>query len=90
NGFLLNKIPLLKKLKLREIAGTGFLITQERNLRYAEVFAGIERAFQSPFNPLDKFKVGIYVVGSAANQFRNPFQFKVGFTTWDKRRGKWF
>ena len=90
NGFLLNKIPLLKKLKLREIAGAGFLFTQERNLRYAELFAGVERAFQSPFNPLDKFKLGIYVVGSAANQFHNPVQFKIGFTTWDKRRGKWF
>lgn len=90
NGFLLNKIPLLKKLKLREIAGTGFLFTQERNLRYAELFAGVERAFQSPFNPLDKFKIGIYVVTSAANQFSNPVQFKIGFTTWDKRRGKWF
>ena len=90
NGFLLNKIPLLKKLKLREIAGTGFLITQERNLRYAELFAGVERAFQSPFNPLDKFKLGIYVVTSVANQFSNPIQFKIGFTTWDKRRGKWF
>lgn len=90
NGFLLNKIPLLKKLKLREIAGTGFLFTQERNLRYAELFAGIERAFQSPFNPLDKFKIGVYFVGSTANQFSNPIQFKVGFTTWDKRRGKWF
>ena len=90
NGFLLNKIPLLKKLKLREIAGTGFLFTQERNLRYAELFAGIERAFQSPFNPLDKFKIGVYIVTSAANKFSNPVQFKVGFTTWDKRRGKWF
>ncbi|HET7898659.1 MAG TPA: DUF5686 family protein, partial [Flavisolibacter sp.] len=90
NGFLLNKIPLLKKLQLREIAGTGFLFTQERNLRYVEAFVGIERAFQSPFNPLDKFKLGIYVVTSAANQFSNPIQFKVGFTTWDKRRGKWF
>lgn len=90
NGFLINKIPLLKKLKLREIAGTGFLITQERNLRYAELFAGLERAFQSPFNPLDKFKIGVYIVTSAANKFSNPIQFKVGFTTWDKRRGKWF
>lgn len=90
NGFLLNKIPLLKKLQLREIAGTGFLFTQERNLRYAELYFGIERAFQSPFNPLDKFKLGVYVVTSAANQFSNPIQFKVGFTTWDKRRGKWF
>jgi len=90
NGFLLNKIPLLKKLKLREIAGAGFLFTKERNLRYGELFAGVERAFQSPFNPLDKFKLGIYIVTSAANKFSNPIQFKVGFTTWDKRRGKWF
>jgi hypothetical protein len=90
NGFLINKIPLLKQLKLREIAGAGFLFTQERNLRYGELFAGVERAFQSPFNPLDKFKIGVYVVTSAANKFTNPIQFKVGFTTWDKRRGRWF
>jgi hypothetical protein len=90
NGLFLNKIPLLKKLQLREIGGGGFLFAQERNLRYAELFAGIERAFQSPFNPLDKFKIGVYIVGSAANQFQNPVQFKVGFTTWDKRRNKWF
>jgi hypothetical protein len=50
----------------------------------------VERAFQSPFNPLDKFKLGVYVTTSVANQFSNPIQFKVGFTTWDKRRGRWF
>jgi hypothetical protein len=90
NGFFLNRIPLLKKLKLREVAGAGFLVAPERNLRYAEVFAGVERAFESPFNPLDKIKIGFYVVGSAANQFKNPVLFKIGFTTWDKRRNKWF
>jgi hypothetical protein len=90
NGLFLNKIPLLKKLQLREVGGGGFLLAQERNLRYAELFVGVERAFQSPFNPLDKFKLGVYVVGSAANQFQNPVQFKVGFTTWDKRRNRWF
>lgn len=90
NGLLLNKIPLFKKLQLREVGGGGFLFAQERNLRYAELFVGIERAFESPFNPLDRFKIGVYVVGAAANQFRNPVQFKVGFTTWDKRRNKWF
>jgi len=89
NGFLLNKIPLLKKLELREVAGAGFLIATERNLRYAEVFAGVERVFKWPFAPLAKFKVGIYVVGSAANQFRNPIQFKIGVTSWDKRNNKW-
>jgi len=89
NGALLNKIPFLKKLELREIAGGGFLVAPERDLRYVEMFAGIERVFKWPFNPLTKFKLGVYVVTSAANQFANPVQFKVGLTTWDLRRNKW-
>jgi hypothetical protein len=89
NGAIINKIPLLKKLQLREIAGGGFLIAPERNLRYGELFAGVERVFKWPFNPLTKFKLGVYVVTSAANQFKNPVQFKVGFTTWDRRKNKW-
>lgn len=89
NGALLNKIPLLKKLQLREVAGGGFLFAPERNLRYFEAFAGIERVFKWPFNPLTKFKLGVYVVGSVANQFSNPVQFKIGLTTWDKRRNRW-
>jgi len=89
NGVMLNKIPLLKKLQLREVGGAGFLFAPERNLRYAEAFAGVERVFKWPFNPLSKFKLGVYVVGSVANQFNNPVQFKVGLTTWDKQRNKW-
>ena len=90
NGALLNKIPLFKKIGLREIVGAGFLIAPERNLQYAEVFTGVERVFKYPFNLLGKFKLGVYVVGSAANQFRNPVQFKFGITTWDRKKGKWF
>lgn len=89
NGLFINKIPLLKKLQLREVAGTGFLLAPERGLRYGELFAGVERAFTSPFNPLDRFKLGVYVVASASNELNNPVQFKVGFTTWDKRRNRW-
>ena len=89
NGALLNKIPLLKKLQLHEVAGGGFLIAPERNLRYAEIFTGVERVFRWPFDPLSKFKLGFYVVGSAANRFSNPIQFKVGLTTWDKKRNRW-
>lgn len=89
NGMFLNKLPLFKKLQLREVAGAGFLLAPERDLRYAELFAGVERAFTSPFNPLDRFKLGVYLVSSASNQFKNPVQFKVGFTTWDKRRNRW-
>lgn len=34
NETLLNKIPLFKKIGLREIAGAGFLIASEKDLRY--------------------------------------------------------
>ena len=85
------QIPFFKRIGLREVAGAGFLYAPERNnLVYAEVSAGVERVFKFPFNQLGKFKIGFYVVGSAANQFRNPVQFKIGFTTWDRKRGKWF
>jgi hypothetical protein len=89
NGAILNKIPFLKKLQLREIAGAGFLIAPERDLRYAEIFMGVERVFKWPFDPRFKLKMGVYIIGSAANQFRNPIQFKLGFMSWDKKRNKW-
>lgn len=89
NGLLLNKIPILKKLQLREVAGAGFLIAPERDLKYIEAFAGIERVIKWPFNPLTKFKLGVYIVGSAANKFNNPIQFKIGISRWDWQRNKW-
>ena len=89
NGALINKIPFLKKLRIQEVAGGGFLIAPERDLQYAELFAGIERVFKWPFNPLTRFKLGVYVVGSVANQFKNPVQFKIGLTSWDRFRNRW-
>jgi Family of unknown function (DUF5686) len=89
NGFLINRIPFMKKLKLQEVAGGGFLITKDRSLRYLEFFAGIERVFKWPFNPLARVKLGVYVVGSVANKFNNPVQFKIGLTTWDRFRNNW-
>lgn len=89
NGALINKIPFLKKLKLQEIAGGGILVAPERDMRYAEFFAGIERVFKWPFNPLARVKLGVYVVTSVANKFNNPVQFKIGLTTWDRFRNRW-
>lgn len=89
NGALINKIPFLKKIKLQEVAGGGFLITKDRNLKYFEFFSGIERVFKWPFNPLARVKLGVYVVGSVANKFNNPVQFKIGLTTWDRFRNRW-
>ncbi|HSU29343.1 MAG TPA: DUF5686 and carboxypeptidase regulatory-like domain-containing protein [Chitinophagaceae bacterium] len=89
NGLLINKIPLVKKLKLREIIGAAFLVSREKDLHYVEFFAGLERIIKSPFDPLGKYKIGVYIVRSSANKFLNPIQFKVGFTMWDKVKNKW-
>jgi hypothetical protein len=88
-GALISKIPFFKKLKLEEVAGGGFLLAKEKNLRYFEIFAGLERVFKWPVNPLTKLKMGIYVVFSAANKFNNPVKLKIGLTTWDRFKNKW-
>ena len=90
NGYFINKIPLLKKLQLREVAGGGFLFAPERNLRYAETFVGVERVLKIPFVLGAKFKLGLYVVGSVANKFNNPVTFKIGVTSWDRNRNRWY
>jgi Family of unknown function (DUF5686)/CarboxypepD_reg-like domain len=89
NGFLINRIPFMKKLKLQEVAGGGFLFTKELDLRYVEFFTGIERVFKWPFNPLARVKLGVYMVASLANKLNNPVQFKIGLTTWDRFRNRW-
>ena len=87
NGAILSKIPLLRKLKLLEVVGGGFLFTQERNLHYVEAFAGLEK--QVKFFR-DRYKIGIYVAGSAANQFKSAIQFKLGIEKFDRKRNSWY
>lgn len=89
NGAILNKIPLFKKLGLREVAGAGFLVAPERNLRYIEAFAGVERVFKLPFQNFQKIKLGVYTSSAFANQFQAPLQFKIGITSWDTFGNKW-
>ena len=43
NGFLLSKIPLVKKLKMQSLAGTNFVIQQDQS--YYELFFGLENIF---------------------------------------------
>ena len=86
NGAILNKIPLIKKLNLLEVAGGGFLLSPERDLRYVEAFFGIEKIIRI-WN--EQFKVGYYVAFSAANKFNTPFQFKIGLDQYNKRKNSW-
>lgn len=86
NGFLLSKLPFIQKLKLLEVAGGGFLITNERHLRYFEVFAGLEKIMRIA---RDKYKIGVYAAGSVANKFSSPVQIKIGFQKFNKRTNSW-
>jgi hypothetical protein len=87
HGAILNKIPLLKKLNLLEVAGGGVLFVLERNLKYAELFFGVEKILRFW---RERYKVGGYVVGSVANQFRNPVQFKISIEKFNKRKNSWY
>jgi hypothetical protein len=87
NGSIINRIPFMKKLRIQEVAGAGFLIAPERNLTYVEGFAGLEKTFKL-FR--DRYKIGVYGVFSAANKFNNPVQLKIGFQQYNRRKNSWY
>lgn len=87
HGAILNKIPLLKKLNLLEVAGGGVLYAPERNLKYAEAFFGVEKIIRFW---RERYKIGTYVVGSVANQFKNPVQFKISIEKFDRKKNSWY
>lgn len=87
NGALLNKIPILKELQLLEVAGGGFLLVPERNLRYVEAYIGVEKVIRF-FK--ERFKIGFYYAGSLANKNNTPFQFKIGLDAFNKTKNSWY
>lgn len=87
NGAIINKIPLLKKLNILEVAGGGILFVPERKLSYAEGYIGIEKIIRIW---RERFKIGFYAVGSLANKYNNPYQFKIGLDQFNKRTNSWY
>ena len=88
HGSIINKVPLLKKLNLLEVAGGGILYVPEKNLRYAEMFFGVEKIIRFW---RERYKIGGYIVTSLANQFNtNPVQFKIGIEVFNRRKNSWY
>ena len=87
HGAILNKIPLLKKLNLMEVAGGGILYAPERNIKYGELFFGVEKVIRFW---RDRYKIGGYVVTSAANKYSHPLQFKIAVEVFNKRKNSWY
>ncbi len=87
NGAVINKIPVLKKLNILEVAGGGILFVPERKLNYIEGYIGIEKIIRIW---RERFKIGFYAVGSLANKYNNPYQFKIGLDQFNKRTNSWY
>lgn len=87
NGAIINKVPLLKKLNLLEVAGGGILYVPERNLQFIEGYIGLEKIIRIW---RERFKIGFYAVGSLANKYNNPYQFKIGLDQFNKRTNSWY
>ncbi|MES2616242.1 MAG: DUF5686 and carboxypeptidase regulatory-like domain-containing protein [Bacteroidota bacterium] len=85
NGALINKIPLLKKLNIIECAGGGLLYTKERNLKYVELFVGIEKVIRLW---KERIKIGVFYVAGTSNQFTYKPQLKFTIEIYDKRHNR--
>jgi hypothetical protein len=71
NGFLFNKIPLLKKLRWQEVAGLHVLYTEQLQ-EYAELTVGIEKIFKI-------LRVDYVMIFQRDQPMGNAFRLGIGF-----------
>ena len=86
NGFFLNKIWGINRLKLEETIGGGLLIVPESKFNLIEFYVGIERMFRIR---KQLFKIGIYAVAADNNFDKAAIGWKVGLNFYDSFRRKW-
>ncbi|MFK8036966.1 MAG: DUF5686 and carboxypeptidase regulatory-like domain-containing protein [Crocinitomicaceae bacterium] len=86
NGFIMNKIPLINRLKLELSAGGSALIIQDISYSHAEVFAGIEKKFRIK---QQYFRVGAYVATRANTTTELTYQFKIGIDFFNSFTNSW-
>jgi hypothetical protein len=86
NGLLLNKIPLIRKLKLTESVGAAFLSIPSQNFHHAEFYAGLERVFRIR---QEIFKVGIYGCTAHSSFNKARIELKIGLNFFDSFHKKW-
>jgi len=77
NGYIINKIPYMKKLRITSSVGGGMLFIPEyNNLYYQEIFFGVKRSFKFLS---ERFKLGAFVILSNSNYQPPKVQFKIMF-----------
>jgi len=86
NGSIMNKIPLINKLKLQLVVGGSALLIQEANYSHIEVYAGVERAFRLW---KQMFKVGTYWAVRQNNVTDGTLRFKIGMDFFNSYTNSW-
>jgi hypothetical protein len=86
NGLLLNKIPLLHRLKITEAAGAGMLSIPNENFHHVEFYAGLERVVRIR---KELFRFGIYAATADSNWEKAKFDFKIGVNFYNSFTKKW-
>ena len=87
NGALINNIPFIKHLKLRAVAGAGFLWVKDDNYRHEELFAGVERIFK--IGKRRRLRIGLFGVVASSNQTGVNTGFKISFDIIDTWKRDW-
>jgi len=87
NGAMINNLPLIKKLKLRTVAGAGFLWIQDSKYRHEEIFAGVERIFK--MGARRRLKIGLYGVLAQSNFSVPTTGWKISFDIIDTWKRNW-
>ena len=86
NGFFLNKIWGINKLKLEESVGGGILTIPNTQFLQTEMYVGLERKF---IIRRDLMKFGIYLISTTSTHAPHSFRFKIGINGYDTFRSKW-
>ena len=87
NGALINNIPLLKKTRIRTVAGGSFLWLPDNNIRHEELFAGIERVFK--LGARRRLRLGVYGVVGNSNISDAAFSYKFSIDVIDTWKKDW-
>jgi len=85
-GSIMNKIPLVNRLKLQLAGGAGTLLIEDDNFKHAEVFVGLERVFRIR---KELFRIGGYFVTADNNLEKADYSFKIGVSFYDPFFKKW-
>jgi hypothetical protein len=86
NGILLNKIPLISRLKLTEAAGAAFLSIPDQDFHHTEFYVGLERVIRIR---QQIFRIGAYACTAESSWNKARFEFKIGFNFYDSFHKKW-